>query len=59
MPTAPFLTTDQYLSVPGQAVLTTDGVGLKVNLTAVYEISDPAMAINLSYRLGLKIILKI
>ncbi|WP_163664928.1 hypothetical protein [Adonisia turfae] len=45
--------------MPEQAVLTTDGVGLKVNLTAVYEISNPAMAINLSYRLGLKIILKI
>ncbi|MFG6102276.1 hypothetical protein U2F10_08495 [Leptothoe sp. EHU-05/26/07-4] len=45
--------------MPEQAVLTTDGVGLKVSLTAVYEISNPAMAINLSYRLGLKIILKI
>ncbi|NEQ53624.1 MAG: slipin family protein [Leptolyngbya sp. SIO3F4] len=36
----------QYLSVPGQAVLTADGVGLKVSLAAVYNISDPAMAIN-------------
>jgi len=36
----------QYVSVPGQAVLTADGVGLKVSLTAVYEISDPATAIN-------------
>jgi regulator of protease activity HflC (stomatin/prohibitin superfamily) len=36
----------QYVSVPGQAVLTADGVGLKVSLTAVYEISDPAIAIN-------------
>lgn len=36
----------QYVSVPGQAVLTADGVGLKVSLTAVYEISDPAMVIN-------------
>ena len=36
----------QYLSIPGQAVLTADGVGLKVSLTAVYEISDPATAIN-------------
>ncbi len=36
----------QYLSVPGQAVLTADGVGLKISLTVVYDISDPAMAIN-------------
>ncbi|NJN20262.1 MAG: slipin family protein [Leptolyngbya sp. RL_3_1] len=36
----------QYISIPGQAVLTADGVGLKVSLTAVYEISDPAAAIN-------------
>ncbi len=36
----------QYVSVPGQAVLTADGVGLKISLTAVYEISDPAQAIN-------------
>ena len=36
----------QYLSVPGQAVLTADGVGIKITLTAVYEISDPATAIN-------------
>ncbi len=45
----------QYLSVPGQAVLTADGVGLKISLTAVYEISDPAMAINqvADYRQGL------
>lgn len=44
----------QYLSVPGQAVLTADGVGLKVSLTAVYEISDPAIAINqvADYRQG-------
>ena len=36
----------QYLSVPGQAVLTADGVGLKISLTVVYDIRDPAMAIN-------------
>jgi regulator of protease activity HflC (stomatin/prohibitin superfamily) len=36
----------QYVSVPGQAVLTADGVGLKISLTAVYEISDPVVAIN-------------
>ena len=36
----------QYVSVPGQAILTRDGVGLKVSLTAVYDISDPAVAIN-------------
>ena len=36
----------QYVSVPGQAILTQDGVGLKVSLTAAYEVSDPAVAIN-------------
>lgn len=36
----------QYIAVPGQAVLTADGVGLKVSLTALYEITDPAAAIN-------------
>ncbi|MEB3211641.1 MAG: slipin family protein [Leptolyngbyaceae bacterium] len=36
----------QYVSVPGQAVLTADGVGLKISLTAVYEISDPVVSIN-------------
>ncbi|MEB3269653.1 MAG: slipin family protein [Leptolyngbya sp.] len=36
----------QYIAVPGQAILTADGVGVKVSLTAVYEIADPAQAIN-------------
>ena len=36
----------QYISVPGQELLTADGVGLKISLTAVYEINDPARAIN-------------
>lgn len=36
----------QYVSVPGQSVLTQDGIGIKVSLTAVYEVSDPAIAIN-------------
>lgn len=36
----------QHVSVPGQAVLTQDGVGLKVSLSAVYEVADPATAIN-------------
>ncbi|MEA5465229.1 slipin family protein [Leptothoe sp. PORK10 BA2] len=45
----------QYLSIPGQAVLTADGVGLKISLMAVYAISDPAIAINQvsDYRQGL------
>ena len=45
----------QYLSVPGQAVLTADGVGIKISLMAVYTISDPALAINQvsDYRQGL------
>jgi regulator of protease activity HflC (stomatin/prohibitin superfamily) len=36
----------QVISVPGQVLLTADGVGLKVSLSAVYEVSDPATAIN-------------
>ena len=36
----------QYVSIPGQTVLTADGVSLKISLIAVYEISDPAIAIN-------------
>ncbi|MEO0396391.1 MAG: slipin family protein [Cyanobacteria bacterium P01_A01_bin.137] len=45
----------QYLSVPGQAILTADGVGIKVSLMAVYTISDPVLAINQvsDYRQGL------
>ena len=45
----------QYLNVPGQAVLTADGVGIKISLMAVYTISDPALAINQvsDYRQGL------
>ncbi|MEM9976063.1 MAG: slipin family protein [Cyanobacteria bacterium P01_D01_bin.2] len=45
----------QYLSVPGQAMLTADGVGIKVSLMAVYTISDPVLAINQvsDYRQGL------
>ncbi|MFK8185423.1 MAG: slipin family protein [Phormidesmis sp.] len=50
----------QYVSVPGQAILTQDGVGLKVSLTAVYEVSDPAVAINRvsDYRQALYLILQ-
>jgi regulator of protease activity HflC (stomatin/prohibitin superfamily) len=50
----------QYLSIPGQSVLTADGVGLKVSLTAVYEISDPAIAINqvADYRQGVYLIVQ-
>ena len=50
----------QYISVPGQEVLTADGVGLKVSLTAVYAISDPAMAINQvsSYQQALYLVLQ-
>ena len=50
----------QYISVPGQELLTVDGVGLKVSLTAVYEISDPARAINqvASYQQALYLIVQ-
>ena len=36
----------QYVSVPGQVVLTADGVGLKVSLTAVFEVVNPVVAVN-------------
>lgn len=36
----------QYITVPGQSILTKDGVGLKISLSAVYEIADPIAAIN-------------
>ena len=50
----------QYLSVPGQAVLTADGIGLKISLMTVYRVSDPAMAINqvADYRQGLYMIVQ-
>jgi regulator of protease activity HflC (stomatin/prohibitin superfamily) len=34
------------LAIPGQEVLSSDGVGLKVSLTITYEVADPAKAIN-------------
>jgi regulator of protease activity HflC (stomatin/prohibitin superfamily) len=35
-----------FVSVPGQEVLSSDGVTLRVSLAAEYEIVDPAVAIN-------------
>ena len=35
-----------FVSVPGQDVLTSDGVSLRVSLAAEYEIVDPALAVN-------------
>ena len=35
-----------YVSVPGQEVLTADGVTLKVSVIAMYEIVDPYQAVN-------------
>ncbi|MEM9090775.1 MAG: slipin family protein [Cyanobacteria bacterium P01_F01_bin.53] len=50
----------QYVTVPGQAVFTSDGVGIKVSVTASYAISDPAMAINevSNYREALYLVLQ-
>lgn len=49
----PFFTTiskidkrPKYVSVQGQEVLSSDGVSLKVSLSAKYQISDPVKAIN-------------
>ncbi|MBE9064322.1 slipin family protein [cf. Phormidesmis sp. LEGE 11477] len=36
----------QYVSVPGQEILTADGIGLKVSLNVVYEVISPEVAIN-------------
>lgn len=36
----------RFVSVPGQEVLSSDGVGLRVSLAAEYELSDPARAVN-------------
>ncbi len=36
----------QYIAVPGQEILTADGIGLKVSLSVVYEVADPAVAVN-------------
>ncbi|MEM8502810.1 MAG: slipin family protein [Cyanobacteria bacterium P01_D01_bin.1] len=36
----------QYVSIPGQEILTADGVGLKVSMTVVYEVVNPAVAVN-------------
>jgi regulator of protease activity HflC (stomatin/prohibitin superfamily) len=35
-----------YLAVPGQEVISADGVGLKITVSAQYQVSDPARAIN-------------
>jgi regulator of protease activity HflC (stomatin/prohibitin superfamily) len=36
----------RVVSVPGQEVLSADGVSLKVSLAATYEVADPSVAIN-------------
>ena len=35
-----------FISIPGQEVLSPDGVTLKISLAANYEITDPATAVN-------------
>jgi regulator of protease activity HflC (stomatin/prohibitin superfamily) len=35
-----------YLTVPGQEIITSDGVGLKVSVSAKYQVKDPALAVN-------------
>ncbi|OGX09320.1 MAG: hypothetical protein A2Y06_00485 [Omnitrophica WOR_2 bacterium GWA2_37_7] len=36
----------KFISVPGQEVLSSDNVTLKVSVTACYEITDPNLAVN-------------
>lgn len=36
----------RVVTVPGQEVITSDGVSVRISLLAEYEISDPAVAIN-------------
>jgi regulator of protease activity HflC (stomatin/prohibitin superfamily) len=36
----------RFVSVPGQEVLSSDGVGLRVSVAAEYELVDPARAVN-------------
>ena len=45
----------RFASVPGQEVLTADGIAVKVSLIAQYRISDPVVAVNgqASYELAL------
>ncbi|MEX2552279.1 MAG: slipin family protein [Actinomycetota bacterium] len=38
----------RYISIPGQEVLSSDGVTLKVSLAVNYEIADPQVAVNKS-----------
>jgi regulator of protease activity HflC (stomatin/prohibitin superfamily) len=35
-----------YLAVPGQEVLTADGIGLKITIVAKYQVTDPERALN-------------
>jgi regulator of protease activity HflC (stomatin/prohibitin superfamily) len=35
-----------YIVVPGQEVVTADGIGLKVSVSAKYQVADPERAIN-------------
>lgn len=36
----------RVVSIPGQEVLSADGVSLKVSIAATYEVTDPAVAVN-------------
>lgn len=46
---APVDVRNQFLPVPGQEVISKDGVSLKTSLAAEYKVSDPAIAINQNY----------
>ncbi|GIV95794.1 MAG: membrane protein [Herpetosiphonaceae bacterium] len=50
-----------FISVPGQEVLSSDAITLKVSLAAQYEVADPAVAINRvdSYQSALYLVLQI
>jgi regulator of protease activity HflC (stomatin/prohibitin superfamily) len=50
-----------YMVVPGQEVVTADGVGLKMSVSAKYQVSDPERAINsvASYQTALYTLLQL
>src|ERR1700738_1385618 len=51
----------EFITIPGQDVLSADGVTLKVSLAAQFEVSDPNVAINknVNFRTSLYLLLQI
>jgi regulator of protease activity HflC (stomatin/prohibitin superfamily) len=51
----------EFITIPGQDVLSADGVTLKVSLAAQFEVSDPNVAVNrnANFRTSLYLLLQI